>query len=455
VGISSNVGLGSGLNINEIVGQLVASERAGPSLLINRRAARANAQISALGTLRGAFSQLNSALAALKNPALFDTRSISSSDATRLSVRATGTTPAALGKVEIEIETLAEGQKLRSSAAAAVADADAAIGTGTLRFTADGTSFDVEIGADNNSLRGLANSINAQAGGKGVQASLVLGDDGYQLVLSAVKTGSAGTIAVEQVDGSNLAAFTSAEMDVVTAATDAVFYVDGVKRTSSTNVIADAVQGLELTLRRAELSEKVTLSVAQDSGGARQAIQNFVSAYNNAIGAIAQVTAYNPETNVAAALNGDSMVRGAAQQLRREMGGVLTELASSGLDLGLDTELDGKLKFDTAKFNAAYGSAPGQVEALFRGESGAIFSRLGPTVAALHADDGNFARRNDSLKNILKQADVAREALDRRMIQVEERYRARFIALDTLLGQLNNTSQYLAQQLSNLPKIQQ
>jgi flagellar hook-associated protein 2 len=451
VGISSSVGLGSGLNISDMVSQLVASERSGPSLIINRKEARAKAQISAMGSLSSAFSALRTALNGLKNPALFDNRVLTSSDSTRLTVRATGSPAAALGSIEVEVETLAAGQKLRS---AAVADANAAIGTGTLSITADGRTFEVVVGESNNSLRGLANTINAQSAGKGVQASIVHGDDGYNLVLSAVKTGLAGTVSISQVGGSNLAAYTDAELFQVTAAVDAVFHIDGLTRTSSTNVVTDAVQGLELTLVKAELSEKVTVSVAQDSGGARRAVEAFVSAYNGAITAMATVSAYNAETNVAAALNGDAMVRGASQQLRTQMGAALTELAKSGIALGLDTELDGKLKFDAPKFNASYAATPGAVEALFSGEAGAIFSRLNPVVQRLSAADGSFARRTDQLNATVKQTTEQRAALDRRMAVVEERYRTRFIALDAMLGKLNGTSQYLAQQLNNLPRIE-
>lgn len=450
MGIVSNVGLGSGLNINDMVTQLVASERAGPSLIINRKESRAKAQISALGTLSSAFAQLQTALNGLKSATLFSNRTLTSSDSTRLTVRATGTTPAALGSTNIEVETLATAQKLHS---VAVADANAPIGTGTLSITADGRTFEVTVDSSNDSLRGLASAINTAAAGKGVQASIVHGDAGYSLVLSAVKTGTAGSVSVSQVGGSNLAAYTSAELTEV-AATDAVFYIDDVKRTSSSNIVSDAIDGLELTLVKAEVGQKVSVNVVQDSSAARRAVEAFVSAYNGVVGAIATTTAYDPETRVGAALNGDSMIRGASQQLRTQMGAALTELAKSGIDLGLDTQLDGKLKFDIAKFNAAYAADPGAVQALFAKESGAIFSRLNPAVERLAAAGGSLARRTDQLKAIVTQTTEQREALDRRMSVIEERYRARFIALDSLLGKLNNTSSYLSQQLSNLPKIE-
>jgi flagellar hook-associated protein 2 len=42
----------------------------------------------------------------------------------------------------------------------------------------------------------------------------------------------------------------------------------------------------------------------------------------------------------------------------------------------------------------------------------------------------------------------------KRLESVEKRYRARFVALDTMMGRMQQTSNYLTQQLANLPKIE-
>jgi flagellar hook-associated protein 2 len=41
--------------------------------------------------------------------------------------------------------------------------------------------------------------------------------------------------------------------------------------------------------------------------------------------------------------------------------------------------------------------------------------------------------------------------LGRRFVQIEARYRAQYAALDTLVAGMQRTSQYLSQQLANLP----
>ena len=66
---------------------------------------------------------------------------------------------------------------------------------------------------------------------------------------------------------------------------------------------------------------------------------------------------------------------------------------------------------------------------------------------ALRAD-GQVSTRSDSLQSSKKSIDRDQASLDARMVSVEARYRAQFIAMDSLLANLQNTSNYLAKQLT-------
>ena len=445
----TNVGLGSGLDISNLVKQLVDAERAGPAAVLNRREARAKAQISAVGQLSSAFSTLKSAVDRLRSGSAFDARKVDSGNTERLgaTLRA-GQTPA-LGNFQIEIESLAVAQKLQSDPLAVPA-ADTALGTGTLQFSVNGASFDVVVSESNNDIYALASSINSAAGGK-VQAAVVRGDDGFRLSFTSGTLGSDGEIAVTQtVGGASLAAFTSAGLAETTAATDAVFYVDGVKRTASSNTITDAINGIELSLKQAEVGESITLTISEDRSGAQAAVQGLVNAYNGAIGALKTVSAYNPEQNTAAALNGDAFVRGASAQLRNVIGEALGAAAAAGVDLGIDTQVDGSLVFDAAAFNASLAANPDAIKTLYSGDTPALTRGLGSFLDASIGESGLLVQRRSNLDQNLQRVSRDREALDRRLVAFEERYRKQFVALDGLLGRLNNTSQYLAQQLGAL-----
>jgi len=455
----SNIGLGSGLDISSMVRQLVDAERAGPSLVLNRREAKAKSQISAVGQVKSAFDQLQTAVNRLKNGNLFDARRVESKEKDFLDATvAPGKTPAT-GRYQIEIESLAAPQKLQS-AASAVAEAGTHVGEGTLRFTVGSASFDVVLGPGSNTIYNLASAINTAAGGK-LQAAVVRGDDGFILSLTSGKNGSEGAISVAQTaGGSSLQAFTfdpdgidPAAMSETTPPSDAVVYIDGVKRTSSSNTLGDAIDGVNLTLKQAEVGKTFDLVISEDSTPARQAIEGMVTAYNNTLKVLRDVSAYNPDTNVGAPLNGDTLVRGATTQLRNLVSSAFGAAAQGNIKLGIDSSVDGSLTFKTADFLQSLDAAPDALKGIFAGEDSVLTGGIASYLASVLGTEGSLTRRSDGLDAIIKSTARDREVLDRRMLGVEERYRKQFIALDGLLGKLNNTSQYLSQQLAGISSM--
>ncbi|MFP7722181.1 flagellar filament capping protein FliD [Lysobacter sp. A3-1-A15] len=438
--------IGSSLDVNSIVRQLVAAERAPTDARNDRTNRQLQAQISALGSLRSAFAGLRTSAEALSGNAARNARSVTvEKDA---GFTASATAGAALGQYRVEVETLATAHKLAS---AGFADSQATVGTGTLTLGFGGTTLQVEIDAASSSLSAIRDAINVAAGGDGILATIIQSDAGDHLVLSAASTGTANAITVSASGGDGgLSALTfdgaTGGMQQQAAAGDAVVRIDGLTRTLSENSVADLVPGVSVELTRAQPGTEFTLGVASDPSAQRNAAKTFVNAYNGAHGAIASATAYNTSTQVAAALNGDAMVRGASRDLRAHLSSNVVELKA----VGITVEKDGKLKIDEAAFNKAIAEDPAAVAALFDEDTG-IGAGIGRTLATLLDDDGLMDSRSDSLDTRTKALASQRLALDRRMEQVEARYRTQFVALDGLVAQLQSTSNYLAQQLANLP----
>ncbi|HWI13559.1 MAG TPA: flagellar filament capping protein FliD, partial [Burkholderiales bacterium] len=67
--------------------------------------------------------------------------------------------------------------------------------------------------------------------------------------------------------------------------------------------------------------------------------------------------------------------------------------------------------------------------------------------------DGAIASRTDGINKSIKDIDNRRDALNQRLVDIEKRYRAQFTALDQLLSSMTSTSNFLTQQLANLPKM--
>lgn len=441
--MSTVIGNVGKLDVQGMVAQLVAADRRQADARIDRGERQVNAQVSAIGALRSAFSTLGTAVNALTSPANLQARKAILPPEANFGATTQAGAPA--GRYQIEVLALASAQKLTSGAFAT----DAAVGTGTLTIGAGETSIEVEISAPDNTLADIRDAINAKAGGKTVTASIVTGDDGPHLVLNAVDTGSAGALTVTASGGDGGLAALAYDPDGVSGlsellpAADARVRIDGIERTSSSNTISDAIDNVSLTLTKAEPGTVRELRIEGDAGLQRNALKSFVSAYNAALGTIAQTTAYNTSTRVAAALNGDAMVRNATRELRDVVGDNVTDLKA----LGVTINKDGTLKLDEAAFDKGLLASPEAAARVFAGGEGMV-GRLDAVVDRLVEADGLLESRSDSLSERSKALSSQRSALDFRMTQAEARYRTQFTALDVLLTSLQSSSDFLTQQLA-------
>ncbi|MGY1518853.1 flagellar filament capping protein FliD [Luteimonas sp. A482] len=440
--MSTTIGTAGKLDVATMVAQLVAADRAQPDARIARGERQVNSQISAIGTLRSAFSALGTAVNALSSTDNLQARkAILPADA---NFAATTSAGAAAGRYQIEVLALASAQKLTSGAFAA----DAAVGTGTLTISAGDTTLSIEIAAPDNTLAGIRDAINAAAGGKTVTASIVTGDDGPHLVLNAVDTGSAGALKISASGGDGGLSALSYDPDGASGlsqllpAADARIRVDGIERTSSSNTVTDLIDKVSLTFTKAEPGVARELRIEGDASLQRNSVKGFVSAYNAALGAIGQVTAYNVEAKTAAALNGDAMVRNATRELRDILGDNVMDLKA----IGITINKDGTLKLDEAAFDQGMAASPEAASRLFA--AGGLAGKVDAVVDRLIDPDGLLAGRSESLNARSKTLASQRSSLDFRMSQAESRYRTQFTALDVLLSSLQSSSDFLTQQLA-------
>lgn len=441
----TTIGSAGKLDVATMVAQLVAAERAPTDARFDRTERQLTAQVSAIGTLRSAFSALRTAVNALSARDAAQARKVTAPEGANFA--ASAASGAATGRYEIEVLALATAQKLASGAFASTATT---VGTGQLSISAGSTVLTIDIDETGNTLAGIRDAINAKAGGKTVSASIVTGDDGAHLVLNAVDSGSAGALTVTASGGDGgLAALTYAPPDAsplsqLVPAADARVKVDGFERTNSSNTLGDVIDGVSLTLTKAEPGTKRELRIDVDGSVQRTAAKNFVNAYNMSLAAIATTTAYNTSTQVAAALNGDAMTRNAAKDLRDTVSDNVTDLKAMGITIAKD----GTLKLDEAAFDTGMARDPAAAARLFSSDSGALAGKLDATLDRLVDAEGLLAGRSESLATRSKTLANQRSALDFRMSQAESRYRTQFTALDVLLTSLQTSSDFLTQQLS-------
>lgn len=449
----SAAGLGSGLDLNSLVTQLVAAERAPAENRLNREQSTVNAQISALGALTSTSKGLQSALTRLANGLAFGGRS-ATSNSDHFSGSATD--QAQTGSYQIRVESLATQHRLAS---APVADATAPFGSGELSLSLGAESFVIDFSAGA-SLSEIRDAINDAEDNPGISASILNGADGARLVLGSSKSGSANNIQVVASGGDgglSTLAYESGgvqNLSQVQPALDAEVYIDGFLVSSAGNQITDAIEGVTLNLSAAEPGVNHTLTVANDHSAAVSALESFVSSYNVFVATAATVTRYDPASNQAASLVGDPAVRSLGNRLRSLVGGEIANGDGPSLlsQIGLSIKTDGSLTLDKTALETALNENPDGVKTLFAGKTNSegLADQLDVILESYVGTTGVFTSRSESVKSRLDQISDQREVLDRRIAALQSQYQARFSSLDTLISQLQSTGNYLTQQLSNL-----
>ena len=446
-------GLGSGLDVNSLVSQLVAAERAPVAQRISRRETTLNAQVSAMATLKSALSAFKTGLDPVSSTATLQPRQTKVGNEELFTASAGAA--AAAGSYQVEVVRIAKAQQLASQAF--TDGATATVGTGTLTLSVAGESFDVEIGDEQATLAGIRDAINASADNTGIQATLITADDGARLVLTSARTGAANEITVTQTGGDGGLAVLAHEPPAASnwttlrPAADALVRIAGFDVTSTTNMIDGAIDGVTLQLKAEAPGNPTTLDVSVDTSATLERIKKFVADWNTLSTKLAGLRSYDAGTGVAGPLLGDAMLRGIESRLRSLLTQSVPGLAGDYqmlVNLGISTQNDGTLKIDESKLNAALAADLGGVARLFAGEGGVASSIKAAIEEALGAN-GSFATRDAVLQRGLKDTKAATEALDLRMAVVEARYRKQFIALDSLLTQMQSTASYLSQQLAN------
>lgn len=469
-GTLSAAGVGSGLNVQSLISQLMAVEQRPLTLLATQQAAF-QAQLSGLGAVGGAMSALQTAAQSLVS-ASAAAYGASVSDSTVLT--ATAGSNAVAGSYALAVTSLAQQQKL---IAAGTTSTTTAIGTGastTLTFQLgtisggtltngiySGASFvadpakalvAVTIDSTNNTLAGIRDAINAA--NAGVTATIINDGSGspYRLSLTSNATGAASSLQLAVSGDAAISSLLSYDPSTATqnlsqtqAAQNAQFSVDGTSITSTSNLVTAAIQGVTLNLAKASPNPSpatATVTVQRDTSGLTAALNSLVQSYNSVNKTIASVSAQG------AVLQGDWAVLGLERQVRSILGGAQSGGAYTMLSqLGISFQKDGSLALDSTKLAAALSSSITDAATLTTAIGGAIKNAadnlLGPT--------GPLANETDGINRSLKNIGSRRIDIQSQLAATQARYQAQFSALDTLLSSMNSTSSFLTQQLGNLP----
>lgn len=472
----TSTGLGSGLDINSLVSQLVSAESTPTTNRINRREAKLQAELSAVGMFKASLSDFRSSAFSLTLSSTFSSKTATSSN-TDLFTASTGYS-STVASYDIKVNQLAQAHSLELATSV---KKDEQFNAGTLKISiGDDAGRDVVITEDNNTLEGIAEAIN-NTSGIGVTATILNNGDDRQLVLKSTATGAANTINIavtgaDETDKLSLAStFTysgvNAGMTQLQEAQDASITIDGSNTvtTSSSNTFlftSGSLSGVSLEVKSVgadDAASTAKLEIGRNTTSAIDEVSAFVKGFNSLAGAIKTLTSYDANTQQAGALQGDAGVRSVNFQLRRMLSESVagTSTFKNLSSIGIEMQRDGTLKFDSSKLKTAMETDPSGVATLFTGaeaSNGAaaiegLGNRFKSYLDNVLGSGGSLSSRLDTLnKNIAGLADD-RETLNTRLQKLEARYTKQFSAMDALLGELSGVSSFLTQQLEGLANI--
>lgn len=469
-------GLATGLPTEDLVKSLMAIERKP----IDRLEAKKESETIRLK----AYGQLNSKLASLRDAARdlsvtskVRTTKVQLSSEESISGTSSG---ASTGNYSVAVAQLAQVQKTVTSGF----DSETAAVLGTGYFAIGDLA--VVVDSNNNSLQGLAASINSLTDKTGVTASII--NDGkdsgnYHLVLTGKDAATSFDLTYELSNAQN------PDIDLaesVRPAQKAVAYVDGIEVVSNSNTLTGVISGVTINLNKVNeiltpasggnppVYATTNLNVVADTDALKEKISTFVSSYNAIMDWIASgyevkavettedttdtTSTDTTEDSLADYLRGDATVNDIKRKLQSTLSEAVNGSGSLQIlsEIGLSTQADGTLLQNSAKMEAALQSKFDDVVKLLAGEEttdGVMKKFNSQLLEMTSTTEGMYATKRDRYDSAVDNLDLQIAQKEPMMEKIEARIRAQFNAMELLVSSLNSQSAYLTQQMDMLSNL--
>lgn len=473
MGISS-LGVGSGLDLEGLVAQLLEAERAPKAARLDAREETIESEISSLGQIKSKLSEFKDTVDDLRKDQSLTGREPTirnpSEDTEPFTAEASNS--ALTGEYDITVERLASGTRIETENAAfasssdSVADADGSL---TFRVGDAGETFTLNIAAGT-TLAELREQINDAEDNFGITANIInTGTDsgGVKLVINSSVTGQGNDLNIindnDLVGLNRLATTNSTESTALLTPTrvaeNAQAIIDGITVQSDTNKFENTIQNVTFTAKAVseknanDVFQSSSLVIGFDEEALDEKIRAFVESYNSLNDEIQTLTRYGESSlEEDGALAGDFTVRGIQAGLGNILSGTVSESALGGLfQIGIELTSEGKLEIGSSDFGLGTGESRlsdalednfDEVSKLFTADDG-IANKLYDFLDQYTKSNGVLADRETSAKDQRDQLLDDRAAFELRLVSFEETLRGRYLNLDQTVARLQQTSSAL------------
>jgi flagellar hook-associated protein 2 len=456
----SSAGIGSGLDVNSIISQLMAIEKK-PLTVLETKETSIQSTVSEYGKIKSALSTLRDLASKLAGTTTWG-QTVTNASSTAVSASSNNS---AAGTYSVEVQSLASVQTL---ATATPVPATSTLGAGTLRIelgtwtTANkkttltpkpgSTAVDISIAATD-TLAMIRDKINGA--GAGVTAMIMTDAAGSRLLIRSNASGAENAF---RTSGHSALTFDlsggASAMTKSQTAADAMATVNGLAVQSTSNTFSNIVDGLTLNLS-AVTTAPVTVNVVTDTESLKKTLTEFAAAYTAVVKLIAAGTKYDPAAKKGAILQGDSAATGLLRQLRTLAGTASGASSAFGRlsDVGLEIQGDGSMTVNASKVDSALGNLA-ELKKLFANSdllnpsNDGMAKRFRVVTDAMLGIGGALTARTEGLGQQLQRNQKDQDRLELRLEAIEKRLRAQYTALDRNMAMLNSQSNYITQQIA-------
>ena len=478
-------GLASGVDTDKIVKDIMAVERA-PIDRITTKKTEAKQRFDAFGQFKAKLDALKTAVGNMSLTSQIRSTKVSvPADAPFTATSTSGAT----SSYDISVIQLSQVQKTITNGLAS--NTESILGTGTIKVNGK----TISVNEDNNSLAGLAQSINAAAETTGVRATII--NDGtkdapYHLVFTGKDSSTSFTIESALVDD------TAQVIDLgvndgagdVQDAQKAVAIIDGITVFSDTNTISTAISGVTLNLNAVDATtssgtkedgkdswewakpptyNSTKMSIEADTGALKEKVTTFVTAYNDAMNWILSgYEEFGGSSTVPTVADGStepailgSVLRGdpTINSMKRQLQNVLTaSIKNSGSlkimsEIGITTNLNGTLNQNNSKLDTALSGNFDNMVSLLSGDdttAGVMKGFNSLLLKMTNGTNGMYASQKKAYDSSVNRFDSQISLMELRMTKREKVLKSQFSAMEKLVSALNTQGDYFKQQMDAL-----
>ncbi len=440
-------GLATGLDSSAIINALVGVKRRPIALLENRRSQISTSR-SDMNQLRASLEKLEEVAENFKKSSAFSAFTAESSDSSVVSATVDGSSQA--GTFTLNVGQLAQQQV---DVAQGFTDTTTeTLGTGTLRFTVGDETVEMTLDSSNNTLTEFASAFNNLD--LDVTATIVNsgGDTPYNLVFTTDDSGEDAAVTYDYTD------YTAGDVDLSSSITsqqlaqNSEITVNGIDISRSTNLIDDAITGVTLNLLDVHESESDTarVTVAVNTEGVIENVEEFVDAYNEVQSFINRQFSYSEETGAGGSLFGDFTVQSVRSQLQSIVTSAVENDNTFGSlgAIGISSTSTGTLSLDRDELTDAIEEDADQVIDLFVEDGGAILESLEDSIAEFTKLDGILDLRDEGFDDSISDLNDQIDAASRRLDVYEESLTLRYASLESTIGSLQSQLSFLQTSLA-------